>query len=237
MKARYSKVLVVILAGLVGASSWAGEGGSKRGHHGKPDNGKPSASGVGTGIGVGGAGGSGGLGGAGGAGGNAAGGSGGSGGSATSSAAASAGSASGSFASIGATTFSFSSPAIPAQQQIDTSVSGKTTVRQAPDMALMLGSPTSACMNVVGVGGSNASGGGLVSFSIGVDWCRSFEMARQARNHGMSTLAEDLMCAVEEVKALNSRDCAGARQRADEAAREKAAAEMPAPSTVKAAFL
>ncbi|MBK6556052.1 MAG: hypothetical protein IPG16_02180 [Comamonadaceae bacterium] len=228
MKVRYSKVLVIILAGLVGASAWAGEGGSKRGHHGKPDNGKPSASGVGTGIGIGGAGGSGGLGGAGG---NAAG------GSATSAATASAGSASGAFASIGATTFNFVSPAIPAQQQIDTNISGKTTVRQAPDMALMLGSPTSACMNVVGVGGSNAAGGGLVSFSIGVDWCRSFEMARQARNHGMSTLAEDLMCAVEEVKALNSRDCAGARQRADEAAREKAAAETPAPATVKAAFL
>ena len=105
-----------------------------------------------------------------------------------------------------------------------------------PDMALMLGSPTSACMNVVGVGGSNASGGGLVSFSIGVDWCRSFEMARQARNHGMATLAEDLMCAVDEVKALNSRDCAGARQRAEAAEREKAAAEAPQPATVKAAF-
>ena len=228
MKVRHSKVLVIILAGLVGASAWAGEGGSKRGHHGKPDNGKPSASGVGTGIGIGG---SGGLGGAGG---NAAGGAG---GSATSGSAASAVSASGSAASIGTTTFSFIAPAIPAQQHIDSTVSGKTTVRQAPDMALMLGSPTSACMNVVGVGGSNASGGGLVSFSIGVDWCRSFEMARQARNHGMSTLAEDLMCAVDEVKALNSPDCAGARQRAEAAAREKAAAETPAPATAKAAFL
>lgn len=214
MNSRYSKGLVIILAGLVCASAWAGDGGSKRGHHGNPDNGKPSASGVGTGIGIGGAGGS-----------------------AQSGAAASAASASGSTASIGATTFSFVSPAIPAQQQIDTNISGKTTVRQAPDMALMLGSPTSACMNVVGVGGSNAAGGGLVSFSIGVDWCRSFEMARQARNHGMWTLAEDLMCAVDEVKALNSRDCAGARQRAEAAAREKAAAETPAPATVKAAFL
>lgn len=234
MKSRYSKVLVVILAGFVGASALAGDGGSKRGHHGKPDNGKPSAGGVGTGIGIGGSGGAGGAGGLGGAGGN---GAGGAGGSATSGSVASAESASGSTASIGATTFSFVSPAIPAQQHIDSTVSGKTTVRQAPDMALMLGSPTSACMNVVGVGGSNASGGGLVSFSIGVDWCRSFEMARQARNHGMSTLAEDLMCAVEEVKALNSRDCSGARQRANESAREKAAAETPAPATVKAAFL
>lgn len=228
MNSRYSKVFVLLLGALVGASSWAGDGGAKRGHHGKPENGKASASGVGTGVGIGGAGGAGGYGGAGG---NAAG------GSAQSGAAASAASASGSSASIGATTFSFVSPAIPAQQQIDTNISGKTTVRQAPDMALMLGSPTSACMNVVGVGGSNAAGGGLVSFSIGVDWCRSFEMARQARNHGMWTLAEDLMCAVDEVKALNSRDCAGARQRAEAAAREKAAAETPAPATVKAAFL
>lgn len=231
MKARYSsKVFVIVLAGLVGASAWATEGGAKRGHHKKPDSGKPSASAVGTGVGIGGAGGSGGAGGLGGSGGNAAG------GSASSAANAWAGSTSGSFASIGATTFNFSAPAIPAQQQIDTSVSGKMTVRQAPDMALMLGSPTSACMNVVGVGGSNAIGGGLVSFSIGVDWCRSFEMARQARNHGMSTLAEDLMCAVEEVKSLNSRDCAGARQRAETAAREKAAAETPQPATVKTAF-
>ena len=151
MKSRYSKVLVVILAGFVGASALAGDGGSKRGHHGKPDNGKPSAGGVGTGIGIGGAGGAGGAGGLGGAGGNGAGGAGGS-----------AMSASGSTASIGATTFSFVSPAIPAQQHIDSTVSGKTTVRQAPDMALMLGSPTSACMNVVGVGGSNASGGGYL---------------------------------------------------------------------------
>lgn len=45
------------------------------------------------------------------------------------------------------------------------------------------------------------------------------------------------MCAVEDVKALNSRDCAGARQRSEDAAREKAASETPAPATVKAAFL
>lgn len=224
MNSRYSKVFAVILAGLVGASAWATEGGSRKGHSKKPANGNQSAVGVGTGVGLGGAGG------AGGAGGNAAG------GAATSAATASAGSSAGAVASIGATTFSFTAPAIPAQQQIDTTVSGKTTVRQAPDMALMLGSPTSACMNVVGLGGSNASGGGLVSFSIGVDWCRSFEMARQARNHGMNTLAEDLMCAVDEVKALNSRDCFGARKRAEEAEREKAAAEKPAADPVKTAF-
>ena len=61
-------------------------------------------------------------------------------------------------------------------------------------------------------------------------------MARQARNHGLNTLAEDLMCAVDEVKALHSRDCFGARKRAEEAAREKAAAETPVPATVKTAF-
>jgi len=77
-------------------------------------------------------------------------------------------------------------------------------------------------MNVLGFGGSNASGGGLISFSVGVDWCKGFEMARQAKNHGLDTLAEDLICNVEEVKALNSRDCFGARKRAEEAAQEKA---------------
>ena len=220
MKSRVNRIMVIVIAGVFGVSAWAGEGGGKRWHgHGRPENGSTAA--VGTGIGIGGAGG------------NAAGGAG---GAATSGAASSSGSSSGAVASIGATTLNFTSPALPVQQQVDTTVSGKTTVRQAPDMALMLGSPTSACMNVVGAGGSGAAGGGLISFSIGVDWCRSFEMARQARNHGMTTLAEDLMCAVDEVKALNSRDCFGARKRAEEAAREKAMAETPAPATVKTAF-
>lgn len=222
MKARLNKIMVIVICGVFGVSAWATDGGSKRGHGGKPERGNQSATAVGVGVG-----------GVGGAGGNAAGGAG---GSATSGASSYSASASGASASIGATTFSFTSPGAPAQQTVESHVSGKTTVRQAPDMALMLGSPTSACMNVVGAGGSGAAGGGLISFSIGVDWCRSFEMARQARNHGMATLAEDLMCAVDEVKALNSRDCAGARRRAEEAAREKAAAETPAPVPTKTAF-
>jgi len=87
-------------------------------------------------------------------------------------------------------------------------------VRQAPAIGMQLGSPTASCMNVVGVGGSGTGGAGLISFSIGVDWCKGFEMARQAYNHNMKNLAEDLICSVDEVKALNSVDCQGARDRA-----------------------
>ena len=120
----------------------------------------------------------------------------------------------------------------PATQDRTVTTNGKVTVRQAPDIGLQLGSPTSNCMNVLGFGGSNASGGGLVSFSVGVEWCKGFEMARQAKNHGLDTLAEDLICNVEEVKAVNSPDCAGARDRAKEAAREKAASEQAKPNSV-----
>ena len=120
----------------------------------------------------------------------------------------------------------------PAMQDRTVTTNGKVTIRQAPDIGLQLGSPTSNCMNVLGFGGSNASGGGLVSFSVGVDWCKGFEMARQAKNHGLDILAEDLICNVEEVKVLNSPDCAGARDRAKEAAREKAASEQAKPNSV-----
>lgn len=133
-------------------------------------------------------------------------------------------------ASIAPMNFNFTAPAQPAVTSGTTTLGGKVTVRQAPDVSLQLGSPTSNCMNVLGFGGSNASGGGLISFSVGVDWCKGFEMARQAKNHGLDTLAEDLICAVEEVKALNSRDCFGARKRAEEAAQEKAATSQQAPN-------
>jgi len=118
----------------------------------------------------------------------------------------------------------------PAMQDRTVTTNGKVTIRQAPDIGLQLGSPTSNCMNVLGFGGSNASGGGLVSFSVGVEWCKGFEMARQAKNHGLDTLAEDLICNVEEVKVLNSPDCAGARDRAKETAKEKAASEQAKPN-------
>jgi len=120
----------------------------------------------------------------------------------------------------------------PAMQDRTVTTNGKVTIRQAPDIGLQLGSPTSNCMNVLGFGGSNASGGGLVSFSVGVEWCKGFEMARQAKNHGLDTLAEDLICNVEEVKVLNSPDCAGARDRAKETAKEKAASEQAKPNSV-----
>jgi len=119
----------------------------------------------------------------------------------------------------------------PATQDRTVTTNGKVTVRQAPDIGLQLGSPTSNCMNVLGFGGSNASGGGLVSFSVGVDWCKGFEMARQAKNHGLDILAEDLICNVEEVKVLNSPDCAGARDRAKEAVKEKTVLEQAKPNS------
>lgn len=210
------KLIAIIIAILLSNTAMAGDR-----HHGKGKTGDkpPQASGstsnatggtgIGIGIGMGGAGGSA------------------TGGNATAGASAASASTAGASASIGATTFAFTAPATPAQQQIDTHVSGKTTVRQAPDMALLAGSPTATCMNVIGLGGSGSAGGGLLSFSVGVEWCKAFEMARQARNHGLNTLAEDLMCNVEEVKALNSRDCYGARKRAEDAAGEKATNDQP----------
>jgi hypothetical protein len=206
------KLIAIIIAILLSNTAIAGDR-----HHGKgkPGDKPPQASGStsnatgGAGIGMGGAGGSA------------------TGGNATAGASAASASTSGASASIGATTFAFTAPAIPAQQQIDTRISGTTTVRQAPDMALLAGSPTATCMNVIGLGGSGSAGGGLLSFSVGVEWCKAFEMARQARNHGLNTLAEDLMCNVEEVKALNSRDCYGARKRAEDAAGEKSTNDQP----------
>ena len=126
--------------------------------------------------------------------------------------------------------FSFTSNAasIPANQRIETT--GKVTVRQAPAIAHQLGSPTANCLNVIGAGGSGSAGAGLLSFGYNVDWCMKAELSRQARNHGMEKTADDLFCNIEEVKALNTPECAESRERAKANAGEQRGSQAPNPA-------
>lgn len=117
-------------------------------------------------------------------------------------------------ATIAPMNFNFTAPSIPTSQQLDIHTSGKTTIRQAPAIGFQLGSPTANCLNIIGGGGSAASGGGLISFGFNVDWCKRAELSRQARNHGMEKTADDLFCSIEEVKELNTPECAESRKRA-----------------------
>ncbi len=193
---------------------------SKPTHPGKPAS--PSASstaqaaagavGVGVGIGVG------------------LGGNGGSGGAATASSAGGSATGGTSVANVGPMNFSFTSNAasIPANQRIETT--GKVTVRQAPAIAHQLGSPTANCLNVIGAGGSGSAGAGLLSFGYNVDWCMKAELSRQARNHGMEKTADDLFCNIEEVKALNTPECAESRERAKANAGEQRGSQAPNPA-------
>ncbi len=201
-------------AGAVGVGVGIGVGLGGNGGSG----GTATASSAGGKGGQGGKGGTGGNGGLGGQGGNAAGGLGGT---------AAGGDA---VASIAPMNFAFTSnaAAIPANQRIETT--GTVTVRQAPAIGFQLGSPTANCLNVIGAGGSGSAGAGLISFGYNVNWCVKAELSRQARNHGMEKTADDLFCNIEEVKVLNTPECAESRERAKANTSEQQVSQAPNPA-------